>query len=270
MLRSIRSHNSIFVTAVVAATPLMGIFGGSDALAAASVEKLQEFSLDQVQITDTYQTNLFSKDVTYLITTLDSDRLLAGFKGGLDGNDARPTSTEDGRTRTFADIRWATGSPRWRTPTSRPSAATQPWPLRSRPSSTTSIAKLKSYQLSNGFLFATPMSQFDDFDAGDREHLGALLHDAQDPRGPDRHLQVRGQNATPWRSPASWGTGSTPAPSGWSSAAKSRVLGQEYGGMNDALYELYKSHEHRQPPDGRSHVRRHEPVHDDGRGHRQP
>jgi MYXO-CTERM domain-containing protein len=27
---------------------------------------------------------------------------------------------------------------------------------------------------------------------------------------------------------------------GWSSAAKSRVLGQEYGGMNDALYELYK------------------------------
>src|SRR3954470_20134168 len=27
---------------------------------------------------------------------------------------------------------------------------------------------------------------------------------------------------------------------GWSSAAKSRVLGSEYGGMNDALYELYK------------------------------
>ena len=81
MLRSVRSHNSIFVAAVVAATPLMGIFGGSAALAAASVEKLQEFSLDQVQITDTYQTNLFSKDVTYLITTLDSDRLLAGFKG---------------------------------------------------------------------------------------------------------------------------------------------------------------------------------------------
>ena len=81
MLRSIRNHNSIFVTAFAAATPLMGIFGGSDALAAASVEKLQEFSLDQVQITDTYQTNLFSKDVTYLLTTLDSDRLLAGFKG---------------------------------------------------------------------------------------------------------------------------------------------------------------------------------------------
>jgi len=28
--------------------------------------------------------------------------------------------------------------------------------------------------------------------------------------------------------------------SGWSSSAKSTVLGQEYGGLNDALYELYK------------------------------
>ena len=27
---------------------------------------------------------------------------------------------------------------------------------------------------------------------------------------------------------------------GWSSSSKSRVLSQEYGGMNDALYELYK------------------------------
>jgi DUF1680 family protein len=49
-------------------------------LAASSVEKLQDFPLDQVQITDTYQQNLFSKEMTYLLTTLDSDRLMAGFK----------------------------------------------------------------------------------------------------------------------------------------------------------------------------------------------
>src|SRR6185369_16450929 len=28
--------------------------------------------------------------------------------------------------------------------------------------------------------------------------------------------------------------------SGWNASAKSRVLGQEYGGLNDSLYELYK------------------------------
>src|SRR5690348_7881919 len=79
MLRNVSRHDGILVTAIVAA-PLIWIFGASLAAAATSVEKLQEFGLDQVQITDSYQTNLFSKDVTYLITTLDSDRLLAGFK----------------------------------------------------------------------------------------------------------------------------------------------------------------------------------------------
>ena len=44
------------------------------------MEKLQDFNQDQVQVTDTYQQNLFTKDITYLITTLDSDRLMAGFK----------------------------------------------------------------------------------------------------------------------------------------------------------------------------------------------
>ena len=58
------------------------------AQAADPVEKLQDFPLDQVQITDDYQKNLFSKDVTYLITTLNSDRLLAGFKAVSTGGTA--------------------------------------------------------------------------------------------------------------------------------------------------------------------------------------
>jgi len=45
-----------------------------------SVDVLQEFPLDQVQITDAYQKGLFAKEMTYLLTTLDAERLLNGFK----------------------------------------------------------------------------------------------------------------------------------------------------------------------------------------------
>jgi DUF1680 family protein len=94
MLRTTPKTHRILVTAVVAAVPLMSSWGGSAAAAVTSVDKLQEFSLDQVQITDTYQMNLFSKDVTYLITTLDSDRLLAGFKAMSTGTN--PTNLYGG------------------------------------------------------------------------------------------------------------------------------------------------------------------------------
>ena len=64
---------------LLASSLFLGITPARKACAASSVEKLQDFPLDQVQITDTYQQNLFSKETTYLLTTLDSDRLMAGF-----------------------------------------------------------------------------------------------------------------------------------------------------------------------------------------------
>src|SRR5450755_1271734 len=55
--------------------------------AASSVEKLQEFTLDQVQVTDAYYLNLFTQDLNYLVTTLNYDRLLAPFKAVAQGKD---------------------------------------------------------------------------------------------------------------------------------------------------------------------------------------
>ena len=54
--------------------------GSPSAFAAGGVEKLQEFPLDQVQIIDAYEQNLFKKEMAYLLTAIDSDRLMAGFK----------------------------------------------------------------------------------------------------------------------------------------------------------------------------------------------
>lgn len=217
---------------------LVGLLLPRVASAQSSVEKLQEFPLDQVQITDSYQSNLFAKDVAYLIATLDSDRLLAGFKAVSQG--AAPTNLYGG---------WENTNIRGHSLGHWLSAAAQAYrqALGTDPTLAVQIktklddvcSKLKAYQLASGFLFATPISQFDDFDAGTgstwvpyytMHKILAGLIDAYKYENNADALAVASKLGDWLHSRAS----------GWSSSAKSRVLSQEYGGMNDALYELYK------------------------------
>ena len=208
------------------------------ATAQTSVEKLREFPLDQVQITDSYQQNLFNKDVTYLITTLDSDRLLAGFKamsqgvtptnlyGGWENSNIRGHTMGHWLSAMAHAYRQATGSD--------PTLAGQ---IKTKLDDV--ISKLKSFQQSDGFLFATPASQFDDFDNGTgstwvpyytMHKILAGLIDVY-------NLESNADAKTVASKLGDW---LYTRASGWSASAKSRVLSQEYGGMNDALYELYK------------------------------
>jgi uncharacterized protein len=208
------------------------------ATASVSVDKLQEFPLDQVQITDSYQQNLFTKDITYLITTLSSDRLMAGFKavsagttatnlyGGWESQSIRGHSMGHWLSAVAHAYQQAQGSD--------PTLAGQ---IKTKLDDV--ISKLKSYQLSSGFLFATPMSQFDDFDAGTGSTwvpyytMHKILAGLVD-------VYIYEQNADALAVASKLGDWLYARANGWSSAAKSRVLSQEYGGMNDALYELYK------------------------------
>jgi MYXO-CTERM domain-containing protein len=202
------------------------------------VEKLQDFSLDQVVITDEYQKNLFAKDVTYLITTLDSDRLMAGFKAVSTG--ANPTNLyggwENQNIRGHSMGHWlsAVAHAYQQAKGSDPTLASQ---IKVKLDDV--ISKLKSYQLASGFLFATPLSQFDDMDSGGSNNwvpyytmhkiLAGLLDVYEFEQNPDA-LTVA-SNLGDWLYARAMG---------WNASAKSRVLSSEYGGMNDALYELYK------------------------------
>jgi uncharacterized protein len=208
------------------------------ASAQSSVEKLQEFPLDQVQITDTYQQNLFSKDVTYLITTLDSNRLLAGFQAVSAGTN--PTNLYGGWENT--NIRGHTMG-HWLSAVAHAyqqalgSDATLASQIKTKLDDV--ISKLKSYQLSSGFLFATPISQFDDMDAGTGSTwvpyytLHKIFAGLID-------VYKSENNADALAIASKLGDWLYTRANGWSAAAKSRVLGSEYGGMNDVLYELYK------------------------------
>lgn len=210
----------------------------SQASAQSTVEKLQDFPLDQVQITDEYQKNLFAKDVTYLITTLNVDRLLAGFKAVSQG--VNPTNLYGG---------WENTNIRGHSLGHWLSAVAQAYQQASGGDPTLAaqiktkldyaITQLKSFQLSSGFLFATPISQFDDFDAGTgstwvpyytmHKILAGLLD-----------VYKLENNADALAVASKLGDWLYNRASGWSASAKSRVLSQEYGGINDALYELYK------------------------------
>jgi DUF1680 family protein len=238
MTRRTRKRSRILLLSVLSLTPLGYLLAPLEAVAASTVEKLQEFPLDQVQITDQYQLNLFSKDVTYLITTLDSDRLLAGFKAVSTG--ANPSNLYGGWEN--SNIRGHTMG-HWLSAVAHAyqqalgSDATLAGQIKTKLDDV--ISKLKSYQLSSGFLFATPMSQFDDFDAGTgstwvpyytmHKILAGLID-----------VYKFENNADALAVASKLGDWLYSRASGWSASAKSNVLGQEYGGMNDALYELYK------------------------------
>ncbi|MET0792453.1 MAG: beta-L-arabinofuranosidase domain-containing protein, partial [Polyangiaceae bacterium] len=146
-------------------TSVLGVLPPRLAAAADPVEKLQEFSLDQVQITDQYQQNLFTKDVTYLITTINSDRLLAGFKAVSTGTTATNLygGWESQNIRGHSMGHWlsAVAHAYQQAKGSDPALASQ---IKLKLDDV--VSKLKSYQSSSGFLFATPISQFDDMDSG--------------------------------------------------------------------------------------------------------
>jgi len=222
----------------VALTVALGVMAPRLASAADAVEKLQEFTLDQVQITDQYQQNLFAKNVAFLITTLNSDRLLAGFKavstgttatnlyGGWESQNIRGHSLGHWLSAVAHAYQQAKGSD--------PALASQ---IKVKLDDV--ISKLKTYQSANGFLFATPVSQFDDMDSGGSNNwvpyytmhkiLAGLLDVYEFEENPDA-LAVASK----------MGDWLYARASGWSASAKSRALSSEYGGMNDALYELYK------------------------------
>jgi hypothetical protein len=208
------------------------------ASAASSVDKLQEFSLDQVQITDAYQQNLFTKDVAYLITTLDSDRLLAGFKAVSTGTN--PTNLYGGwesqNIRGHSMGHWlsAMAHAYQQAKGSDPALAAQ---IKTKLDDV--ITKLKTYQLSSGFLFATPISQFDDMDSGGSNNWVPYYTMHKILAGVIDVYELE-QNPDALTIASKMGDWLYTRASGWTAAAKSRVLGSEYGGMNDALYELYK------------------------------
>jgi MYXO-CTERM domain-containing protein len=208
------------------------------ALAASPVEKLEEFPLDQVQITDEYQKALFAKEIAYLDATIDADRLLNGFKATAAGTN--PTNLyggwENSLIRGHTMGHWLSAMAHAYAQTKGNDATVN---ARLKTKLDHVISLLKTYQGSNGFLFATPVDQFG---APEGQNVSSWVP------WYTMHKILAGlvdvakyeESADALAIASKLGDWIYTRASGWDSGTRSRVLGTEYGGMNDALYELYK------------------------------
>ena len=176
--------------------------------------------------------------MTYLITTLDMDRLLSGFKAMSTGSN--PSNLyggwENSLIRGHTMGHWLSAVAHAYRQTKGNDDALN---AKIKTKLDHVISLLKTYQQSNGFLFATPVDQFGAPEGQSvnswvpwytmHKILAGLVDVAKFTDNPDA-LGVASKLGD-WISTRS---------NGWDSATRSRVLGMEYGGMNDALYELYK------------------------------
>jgi DUF1680 family protein len=205
--------------------------------------QLQDFDMEQVRVTDEYLQQLFTADVDYLLR-LDPDRLLAGFEAVSRGQDPENGVTLYGgweggwsllRGHTMGHYLTALAQAHKQTVGTDPTMNQQINSVLDHV-----ISEMKTYQdRTGGYLFASPESHFDRLEAGSSDiwvpwygmHkvLSGII-DVYKLTGNETALEVASR----------LGDWVYNRASSWNSSMRSQVLGIEYGGMNDCLYELYK------------------------------
>ncbi|HEY6722454.1 MAG TPA: beta-L-arabinofuranosidase domain-containing protein [Polyangiaceae bacterium] len=215
------------------------------AWAQSSVELLEDFALEEVTVDDPHYQQLFEVDIDYVLR-LDPVRLMAGFRAvAMDQDPATAPGLyggwEDGwsllRGHTMGHYLTALARAYKQTLLTDPTKAEE---IKAVIDST--VAQLREYQIANGngFLFASHESHFDVVEGrveGDQWVPWYTLHKII--AGMTDVYKLTG-NTVALDVASALGDWTYNRASQWDSAMRTRVLGIEYGGMNDCLYELYK------------------------------
>ncbi len=216
------------------------IFSVQIPVSAANVVLLKQFDMEQVKITDAYYVNAFDKEVAYL-QEIDPNRLLVGFKktagltttysyyGGWENNTLIQGHTMGHYMSALAQA--------YKNTKSNPTVNSD---LKNRIDLIISELQACQNKNGNGYLFATPVTQFDVVEgkaSGSSWVPWYTMHKIMS--GLLDVYKFEG-NQTALTIAANLGNWIYKRVSAWDSATQSKVLGVEYGGMNDCLYELYK------------------------------
>ena len=193
---------------------------------------MEEFSMKNVTLLDSYEQNAFEKEVAYL-KSLDADRLMRGFDdiAGVNINAEKyggwETSAIQGHTLGH-----------YLTAVSQAYAASGDEELKKITDYMISV--LGDCQLENGYLHAIPEDHFDRIENGNTSgtwvpwysmhKILAGLIDVYKFTENEGALDIA-------RNLGNWVYGHT---SKWTEETQKTVLNVEYGGMNDCLYNLYK------------------------------
>ncbi|WP_082926834.1 beta-L-arabinofuranosidase domain-containing protein [Paenibacillus tuaregi] len=203
--------------------------------------KIKNFDLEQVEVTDPYYVNALNKDVDYLLK-LDPDRLLSGFRtvAGL----PKKAELYNGWEGNWSYLRGHTLG-HYMTALSQAYKQTkgnQTLNTQIKSKIDYIISELKACQNAskNDYIFATPETHFDVIEGKiegqswvpwyTMHKIVAGLVDIYKYEGNGDALQIASKLGD-------WTYNRTQT---WDDATHTRVLNVEYGGINDALYELYK------------------------------
>lgn len=238
MYFKVKKTASLFLSLIMAITLIMS--AKIPLAAASSVELLNQFDMEQVKITDSYYVNAFNKEVAYL-RELDPNRLLVGFKkaaglstsysyyGGWENNTLIQGHTMGHYLSALAQAY-----------KNSKSDTTVNADLKNRIDLIISELQACQNKNGNGYLFATPVSQFDVVEgkaSGSSWVPWYTMHKIM--TGLIEVYQLEG-NPAALTVASDLGNWIYRRVNAWDSATQARVLGVEYGGMNDCLYELYK------------------------------
>ncbi len=195
-------------------------------------EPLEEFSMQNVTLLDSYEQNAFQKEVEYL-KSLKPDRLMRGF-GDISGR--KINAEKYGGWETSAIQGHTLGH--YLTAVSQAFASSGDKDLKQITDYMISV--LKDCQLKNGYLHAIPEDHFDRIENGNtsgtwvpwysmHKILAGLI---------DVYTFTGNKDALTMASKlGDWVYSHT---SKWTPETQKTVLNVEYGGMNDCLYNLYK------------------------------
>jgi DUF1680 family protein len=214
-------------------------FSAPSLVSAAGGELLQQFEMEQVNITDPYYVNAFNKEVAYL-QAIDSNRLLVGFKqtAGLATSYSLYGGWENSLIQGHTMGHYlAALAQAYQNTKSNPTVNAD---LKSRIDKIISELQACQNKNGNGYLFATPVTQFDVVEgkvSGSSWVPWYTMHKIMS--GLIAVYKLEGNQAA-LTIAANLGNWIYNRVNAWDSATQARVLGVEYGGMNDCLYELYK------------------------------
>lgn len=195
-------------------------------------EPLEEFSMKNVTLLDSYEQNAFEKEVEYL-KSLDADRLMRGF-GDISGR--KINAEKYGGWETSAIQGHTLGH--YLTAVSQAFATSGDKELKKITDYMISV--LDDCQLKNGYLHAIPESHYEQIENGNTSgtwvpwysmhKILAGLIDVYTFTGNEKALHIASKLGD-------WVYSHT---SKWTEETQKTVLNVEYGGMNDCLYNLYK------------------------------
>jgi DUF1680 family protein len=238
MFHSIKRRVNLFMLCLLALSVILS-FSLTSWVFAASVELLQPFDMEQVNITAPYYINAFNKEVAYL-QAIDYNRLLVGFKqtAGLSTSYSLYGGWENSliQGHTMGHYMVALAQAYQNTK----SDATVNADLKSRIDKIISELQACQNKNGNGYLFATPVTQFDVVEgkvSGSSWVPWYTMHKIMSGLIAIYKLEGNPTALTIANNLGNWIYNRVNA---WNSSTQARVLGVEYGGMNDCLYELYK------------------------------